>query len=434
MGNPSMETGYAVQFKRHYLTATPWGFRAYLGLTGHIRRVVDGQVSGDDIRDEAFKSSIVNAWYDHVLTRALQEAFLTLGFSSLYEEPDGEVVTVGGPSVWLARVYRSDDGQLTARYDLNGRDTLHAANGITEREGWQYRGCTVRLVLLDKDVAAEQIEENFKMITAEQLEGISSDLHLSAAAERAVAAAFLWRRDLAREVVEAQRSQTVSSEFLSIEAKGLEGNQRISWDKVGAARGDAKFEVLGFREVGGFSPDPLSETTSGDRVLMVHSNRDGGVVGEYLPRGQTYFYSFFLKHSTTGSKRSWLRFQVRVPTLEEEARSSRETARLTALVERLKDRPPPVPEGEDLVTKMRRKIEEVARVTGEGKATESRLLREMQERWNAEGMPEGDIRRLTAAVKSVTMKAFEDVLSEMGRNEKGEPFKAPQGTRPLTRT
>ena len=168
-------------------------------------------------------------------------------------------------------------------------------------------GCETKLTDFRTDFSRDIIEENYVMLTDEQKRAIQAT-EAYIAIEETLAVAVLKRRLDFFDNNE-QRHET---DELVIETTKAGRGVRIKWRfKPGAPK---KYELVGYRNTGGFFANQLDERNNG--AMVVHSQKSGETV-ELLNEDTAYFYTFFLRSDepdTDGEHLavSPIRFQITV--------------------------------------------------------------------------------------------------------------------------
>ena len=181
-----------------------------------------------------------------------------------------------------------------------------------EKIPFEKNGCEVKAYFHNSPFTDDMIEENYAMLTDEQKKEIEADSRYGALVE-AVAVAALKRR---LEFFGTSSKQRHEAECFSIETERVGRRVSISWSLTSPPPG---FELLGFRNMGGFHADEWDENYNG--TMIVHSDRNGETL-EPLEEGVPNFYSFFLRskykrEDQSRDKRSLLRFQLTVSSRAE---------------------------------------------------------------------------------------------------------------------
>jgi hypothetical protein len=268
-----------------------------------------------------FAESVLAAWHDQILAPLMKRSFFTLDF---VEAADSQIQPT--VSLWLII---EKDGATKTLYD-NGSLLCAAAQERDLQLKWQRNGSIVKLREIQCEVTDKDVEENSKMIDPELARQAEQDKSYWRVREAAAALAFKRQQDLEHEHrqlmerlehergqlverLESQiRKQHMAGNGLAVDTYGQGTSQYISW-KIGAHY-PSGWEVLGFRKMGAFSNDPLSEIDNG--ALIIHGNADGSSVDQ-LEHGHTYFYTFILKNDRYTNK-EWVRFSISMPSVAQQ--------------------------------------------------------------------------------------------------------------------
>jgi hypothetical protein len=203
-----------------------------------------------------------------------------------------------------------EEGVPVLAIDLNNCRIAERINEIVEGTKWRKGGCTAVVTVVDLDLwDGTLIKENTDMLTDEDVAAAKLDPKYLLAEQNAMVLAMKRYHDAQAALRLGQREQSHLSDGLTIRTSGMGCDQSIAWEKRGEFQG-SDWEVLGFRETGGFSDDPLSEATSGSRTRLVHSQSGKGESIDRVDEQRSYFYTFFVKNRKTGIKISWVRFSV----------------------------------------------------------------------------------------------------------------------------
>lgn len=216
-------------------------------------------------------------------------------------------------------------------------------------------GCVVKFSEFEHwKVPDEIIERNYTMLTDEHKEDAEEHEYYKELDEIYAVAALKRRLEFFKD----HKKQTFDSTYVTIETETAGRGLNIKWRiKGGVLNG---YDLIGMRKTDGFFPNQWDDQNNGPWVIQ--SSKDGEAT-EFLPEGQTYFYTFILKPwkseltfsecPTFTSRMNWLfsaesrvrltyaiaRFQVTIET-------KRETDAIEATLRRFLERMKPDPDKE----------------------------------------------------------------------------------------
>jgi len=272
---------------------------------------------------------VVEAWHKELFLPEMRHSFFTLGFST----PRSNASTIY-PQVHAWRIVETGGSTAVIRDD--GNLLAAAIRERCQKMRWECHGCDVLFHDMKLNVSGDDIEENYKMLTREQVQQAEASEPYSKFQEIAAATAYNVQQELtvknyilAEDLQAQRREQIVSNSILTVQTYGMGNAQLLKWT-ITNRLGFAGLEVIGFRRSGSFGGDPLSETGNGERI--VHSRQDGSSVDQ-LEEGKTYYYTFIIRHRSESG--TWLRFTVSVPSTAEQAAQLEQTLKLKELEQRL---------------------------------------------------------------------------------------------------
>lgn len=236
----------------------------------------------------------------------------------------------------LYRLVEKKNGEKTFDQDPNCCDTVKAINST---QFFKY-GCEVNLQMIEKDIEDKNlIEENFNMLTKDEIKLAESDERYNRALENTIVVYLKRRLNLIEHLQKSQINQEHKEYGIHIKTVGVDQGIQISWtfqDKFKLPR----FRLLGYRNEEGFIPNQWSEIGQGK--LVVDSTRDG-FIPERLKEGTEYYYTFFVRDEDRGwrhkdypnDKHSSIRFKIVVPTAEDIKKQLEDTIKIKELENRL---------------------------------------------------------------------------------------------------
>src|SRR5262249_49034522 len=151
-------------------------------------------------------------------------------------------------------------------------------------------GCESKLTQFRTFFSNDIIEKNYAMLTDEQKRAILATEEFSER-EAILAVAVLKRR---MDFFD-KNEQRYDAEYVSIETAKAGRGVLIRWEIKPDALG--RYELVGYRNTGGFSPNQWDESNNG--ALVVHTQKSGETI-ELLNEDTAYFYTFFLRGGPDG--------------------------------------------------------------------------------------------------------------------------------------
>jgi hypothetical protein len=199
----------------------------------------------------------------------------------------------------------------------DGVETMHeVTNARLEEEQAQVapfnkNGCSAKLQKISRIAFTEELlRENYAMLTEKQKEQIRASNWYQDMEEKVIIGVLKRHSELQ----ELNYRQVHDSNWAVIETEQKGRGVRITWRLKGSP---GKFELVGYRKCGGFSPSQYDEQSNG--TLVIQSNVSNSTT-EFLTPGETYFYTFMWR-SYKDSPRTFYavcRFQLTIITEEEE--------------------------------------------------------------------------------------------------------------------
>jgi hypothetical protein len=304
------------------------GFKIQYELDLICRRKDDEVYKAARMLDDSVRQQVAEAYHKEVFCRHFDENryFFHFGWDYTPEWPEHEIVRT--PVSKLVET----SGIVLAGEVLQTRLNVDLHPLLFEKNG-----CELQLGKFRNHIFPDHlIEENYAMISKEELEEVEDDERYGELIER-IAVVALKRR---LEFFGKQSSQKHETDKYSITTEKSGRVVRIRWSMKSTLPSD---ELVGFRKTGGFHPEILDETKHG--TLIAHSSKDGEVI-ETLSDKESYFYTFFLQSAPErDGKRvmdSPLRFQLATASAEE----TKAIQSTLALIETRK--PPPDPDKEHI--------------------------------------------------------------------------------------
>lgn len=384
-------------FDKWYEARTPWGFKVLYRVRGVLKRVDNSAFNKAELLDKKNIEVLVDHWNEQAFRPSCNSSCFTLGFSNLqldgYEQPVVWTYRLTNPKSFSEK----RPGRPKLEIDPNSLRTLA---GIREHV-WRKNGCAVELVALDTWISSEIARENYAMLTPAQIEAAEKDERVAVSTEVAAVAALEKLRRINDEIDRAYREHTLDNEFLKVATAGLGNKQTISWVKQEGA-GSSRWEVIGFREEGGFSEDPYSEDTSSTRIRVAHSNLRSGTTADYFEPATSYYYTFFIKDAGQGEKKGYLRFSVRALGNAEQRREFEElAAAILWLKNRQKDPPPKVDDGRMIDIEALRKYADSHDQLAD-------FLNTMEANWQAKEVDEDEILHRLAGLRAMAREMIQE--------------------------
>lgn len=293
-----------------YRVRTPGRFNVYYRLVGTVEREdIEAFRTAEMIKNKEEKiAEVIDSWHREVFTPALSSTFFSLGFSRSIRSAKEHA------TVWF---FRLDENAI--QFDNHGHKTISTTDKGADARPWQKYGCVVKCLRIEYGVLPEDIQRNYKMLSAEQIVRAQQNEHYTDALEAAAAAAMYECDKIHQQIEKAKRIDHKEAGNFAVWTQGIDWEQEICWKKSGAYA-TSEWETLGFREDDHMSADPWSEATNGTRVLVAHSYKNEDKIQQHLQEGKTYHYTFFLKNTSTKTKHSWIRLQVSIPSAAERAK------------------------------------------------------------------------------------------------------------------
>jgi hypothetical protein len=248
------------------------------------------------------------------------------------------------------------------------------------------RGHELRLFDLKlPNLSDEIVDENYTMLSEEQIERIANDPEFGLASEAFVIGLLKRRADILK-----SGSKKHATDCFEVETEKLGRNVRIKWKLYSSASGH---HLVGFRKTDGFSSDQWSETDNGTRIVDA---RENGEMTDPLKEGGVYFYTFFLKTFGGDNKRGLLRFQV---TMDTEA----EKAAIANALKGFEKRTAPEPEKENL-SKALKEVGSYMEMDTAFEAMESSFVEEINKANHSPGTKQLKIERLQDVIRQIRAK------------------------------
>jgi hypothetical protein len=270
-----------------------------------------------DMLDEAAQQNLAATYHDEVFMRYFEDSSYLFYFDWWGEENDSRPHNYAtSPIAELVR----ESGKTFLKPIPAGK-----IRADLEKLPFQKNGCDVKAYFHNSPFNDEMIEENYAMLTDEQKKEVEADPRYDLLVEM-IAVAALKRR---LEFLGTSTKQKHQAEKFSIETENVGRGVAVRW----SLNSNTSYELVGFRNSGGFHSDEWDESYNG--TMIVHSERNGETV-ELLKEGEAAFYTFFLRSKyklENGSRHkcSLLRFQFVVP-------SKAETEAIEAVLERAEQR------------------------------------------------------------------------------------------------